>query len=224
MLDETAVTTGGSQTQRRVEISEHLAAVLWRLQVVDALGPLPEKTMDQYRRALASTTRTVAWNIWAEARPSVSATSLNHGITLSMRFARGLPESATYLLQTSFVADAALRLGGVADTFCEKVAPPPRLLRRDEIEDWCFRGADIAGNDLFSGALVLAVRDAYMHAAVKERRPAPSSCDKKKCRLQHREFRYGIWDRYSVRDLFKACLTVWKAVRDAVSPKGSTSG
>jgi hypothetical protein len=205
-LKETDVAAGTQKRQRGLEICEILASVLWRLQVVAALEPLRGTTMDEERKTIANATGSVAWQNWARAQPVVSAAMNCQDLQISMRFGASVPSDAAYLLQTSLIADAALRLGGIGEAF-KGVARLPDLLKRTTARTWINEGEDRNDHLPCSGALVLAVRDAYMHAAASDASAKDALW----------KFRSKIRREYSLQDLFDACLTVWKVVCAAVS-------
>ena len=198
--------TGRDRRQSKLEVVEALAAVLWRLQVVRSLGPLSTTAMDDDRTIIAKSIGEMPWQTFGSARPVVSATTTDHQLQIVMTFEHQVPQIATHIIGTSLLADAAIRLGGIRGVFA-RIAKVPRALDRRAIEQWIKAGENRTDRLLFSGALVLAFRDAYMHAAVADSTTSRAL----------EQFRSTMWQKYSQQHLFDACVIVWVALQEAAT-------
>lgn len=206
LLGEADIRTGLEKSQRRVEICEILSSVLWRLQIVEALGPLPHNPMDATRLSIQRSTGGVAWQLWGRVRPQVHVVESADAISVTMRFGERVPAAARYLLQSSLVADAALRLAGAFPTL-ESLVGAQKASARSAAASWAENGEAATDLDAKSTALVLAFRDGYMHSAVSDARQTGP--------LRH--FRSGMWKKYSLSEVHQSCLSVWERMSNALS-------
>lgn len=241
------VETGGDERKRLVEVGEILCATLWRLQIWNALGPIVNSEMENRKKHIAVQTSRVAWQRWGQAEPTVEVNATPSGLFISMNFERGTPLEGAYLLQTSVMADTALRITGVSDVL-NGVCTPPTFLNRGHIKSTIAR-LDDAGlkawlqtdkSNVRAGAILHAMRDAYMHAVASPGTSPPPGSGAASGRSRStttsrsgsgrartattrnpaddplRRLRQHLWTVCSTQDVFDACITAWKAVSTVV--------
>ena len=195
-----------SSTLRGARLREGLeifASVIWHLELASTLGPISETKAITHRKQTRASEGTVAWGKWLAGRTTVA--SMMQPSALSINYAFSTPPNSVslYALQATLVGDAAIRLGGLreiiwplADTVPLDVFTPSRHLEALLVR--------IEEPKILSILLVIAFRDAYMHAE------ATSDTGK---RLS--EFRSRLHYDYSLHDIYEACISVWQQLYDS---------
>jgi hypothetical protein len=197
--------------RRKREVLELLCSVLWHLELASALGEFPRRTMLNYREQYVEGAQTIPWASWARCRKGTQASLQNDILAILLLFSHEPDNSFRYLLQSTLTADAALRLDATRKA-CKVVAHDPKsplFANGLQISGWIDKstlGFLPSTSPLQQQVtLIVAFRDSYMHSEVGDKGDAI------------RAFREKMLARYTLGDIFDACVSIWPELRGQLS-------
>jgi hypothetical protein len=185
---------------RRREALELLASVVWHLELAHSLAPWPRQKMDDFYSELLcrQPDALTPWKIWVDHYNEAKVTRTAAQILIDYSLRQGA-DVGVYAVQNTLIADAAMRLDSI-----RAVLRPisnensSALMGRSALE--CRLQNRTAEGIVKDTAIVVAFRDAYLHAEVTtENKPLA-------------DFRTTLGRECSLFDVGMACLRVWLAL------------
>ncbi|MBI5317995.1 hypothetical protein [Bradyrhizobium sp.] len=214
--------------------AELLASTLWHLELAHLLGrevwpdgsQFPNETMDEYRRKhCEEQSKDLPWYLWSrqQREPTVKIDQVSSRLSIDYQFDSPIDHSFAYLLQSTLIADAALRLAAAREVLRalrnRPGSPPINPTSPNELDVlYADRELDNLAeqqpNDglAFLVRVIIAFRDRYMHAEI---------ADKEGTRFQ--KYRETMHLTLSLHDVYEACLVVWDVLFEACSEYIKTS-
>ena len=185
--------------ERQREALELLASVVWHLELAHSLALWPKQKMQDFYSKLLDTQpdALTPWKIWVDHYNKVKVTPSAAQILIDYSL-HERADVATYAVQNTLIADAAMRL----DSIREVLRPISNkkslvLLKRAYLES---RVKSLRVPRIVTDtAIVVAFRDSYLHAEIATKKNAPLA-----------DFRQNLGGLYSLFDVGVACLRVWR--------------
>jgi hypothetical protein len=154
---------------------------------------------DFYSKLLDTQTDALTpWKIWVDHYDKVKVTRSAAQILIDYSL-RERADVATYAVQNTLIADAAMRLDSIRAVL-RTISNQNSLvlIKRSEL-DRQLKSPPVPGI-VTDTAIVVAFRDSYLHAEIAtEKKPQPLA-----------DFRQNLGGLYSLFDVGMACLRVWR--------------
>lgn len=203
------ISSGTSAPERLREGLEILASVVWHLELAFSLGPMPNAKAVEYRKTVIDNGELLPWGQWVMQREGLKTDVASNHLPIDYSFACVPGNSALLAIQATLIGDAAMRLGGIVDILKSVAAKPNAevFTTGEALNDLLPK---ISNPDTLHVVLVVAFRDAYMHAEYVG-----------KGRHRLRTFRDSLHHEYSLSQIYDACIGFWLQVYDACYKKGN---
>jgi len=183
--------------KRQREALELLASVVWHLELSAELAPWPTQTMKEYYSQLlsAQSDARTPWKTWVDHYNKVEVISSETKILIDYSLRERANVSA-YAVQNTLIADAAMRLDSTREVL-RTISNQNSLvlMKRNKLQDRLQNSP--VPRIVTATAIVVAFRDAYLHAEVSKQEHFLSA------------FRQTLSRDYSLNDVGIACLRVW---------------
>jgi hypothetical protein len=186
--------------ERQREALELLASVVWHLELADSLAPWPTQTMQDFYSELLDTQTDALppCKIWVDHYDKVKVTPSAAQILIDYSL-RERADVATYAVQNTLIADAAMRLDSIRAVLRTISNQNSLVLSKRSELDRRLKNPPVPGI-VTDTAIVVAFRDSYLHAEIAtEKNPQPLA-----------DFRQNLRGLYSLFDVGMACLRVWQ--------------
>lgn len=190
------------------EALELLCSILWRLELAFELGKLSEESLSNYRANTRKGRDSRGWETWRGQYKGLSVAWNDNELLVKYNFHVSPDDAIRYTLQTTMIADIALRLTGTHEILrciCQE-PKPPFLAERKEIKQWLKQKTAYFNKSVTEiqkqVVLMLALRDSYMHGEI----PLPEDEKPNDTLVIFRKQRLPC---YSPREMFEACQGLW---------------
>lgn len=165
-----AVEPRTNELNRLREVLELLCSVLWRLELVFEFGDFPKESMADYRKKRLECGKELPWAIWRDQRESLSIKFDGDQLLVKYRFRESSDDSFGYLIQSTLIADAAIRLQGIRDML-KTICKGKTSLVLDDVKEELF---DDATNDIKSSVIDIrkqvTLLEALRHSYAQDRK------------------------------------------------------
>ncbi len=165
--------------------------------------------MTNYRKKFLALGKGLPWAIWREQREGLSVKFDEGQLQVKYRFRESPDDSLTYLIQSTLISDAAIRLQGIRDMLKTICKGKPSLVLDKSMRN-CLMTPQLTsrkfGNqDSKASCLAGGPSPFIAHGEIADPRYREKS-DKKK----FINFRESTLYNYRLADIAEACLGVWK--------------